>query len=121
MIYNMFGKSYVYIGMFNIFILVMVIQVYATMENSQQESPQKNNTETKVYPNPARSNKIIIESEIPIKSIKVLNIVGQQVAVYNEIQATKFEMEIDTYERGIYLLVTTLTSNEVSINKVIIE
>jgi hypothetical protein len=117
----MFSKSYIFIGMFQVFMLAFVIQTYAALDTSPENDFQDKKTETNVYPNPVKTSIVTVETATPIKSIRVLNIVGEQVATFNDINSVKFEINVDDYKNGIYLLVTTLTSNETSVNKIIIE
>ena len=117
----MAARNYLYLGFFQIFLLVFVIKTYASFYEYNQRNLQQENVNTMIYPNPVNTSVVTIESETEIKEITVLNIVGKPVNTYRDINSYKFQMEVDKYKSGIYLIAVTLKTGEVSINKIIIE
>jgi hypothetical protein len=58
--------------------------------------------ETTVFPNPTRGN-LTIESNAKIKSIKILNLLGQTIEV-KELRQDNFHLDLSQYSNGTYLL-----------------
>lgn len=75
-----------------------------------------------IYPVPVRENSFTIKSDKEISSIKITNIIGQDIFMtkYNTpIFTTKIILE--NAKRGMYLVVITFSDNTRSVRRILIE
>jgi calcineurin-like phosphoesterase len=116
------------------FLLTFILLFYALVSFGQRDtiavSKQTNKgyimseTEVKVsiYPVPVRDNSFTVTSDKEISSIKITNIIGQDIFMekYNSpILTIKIVLENTT--RGMYLVVITFSDNTRTVKRILVE
>ncbi len=86
---------------FSIFISLSAMTIAA--ENIQ-DITNNDNTEVAIYPNPVLGNEFNIKSDAGIVQVTVLNIVGQPVFKQAYFEESKIHVELETSERGLFLV-----------------
>jgi hypothetical protein len=116
------------------FLLTFILLFYALVSFGQRDtiavskqtnrSFMMNETEVKVsiYPVPVRDNSFTVTSDKEISSIKITNIIGQDIFMekYNSpILTIKIVLENTT--RGMYLVVITFSDNTRTVKRILVE
>lgn len=71
-----------------------------------------------IFPNPVLHN-LTINAEMPIKSLKLINIYGQQIIKRQDLQTGEMDVDISSLSPGIYLLQVISEDNHYYVKKVI--
>ncbi len=76
-----------------------------------------------IYPNPVKNNKFYVKSETVIKSVEVLNVLGENIKkIYNETNvAYNIFVELGDVQKGMYLVKITLKNGKSVIRKIILK
>lgn len=80
------------------------------------EKPTK---EFKMYPNPVLDAKFTIDSNEEIVEVKVLNLLGQQVFQNFFPSESSVKIELDTQEKGLYLVQIKTKDNRVTTKRIL--
>lgn len=91
-----------------------LVEVVSTLSAAQEAD----NLSIKVYPNPASST-LFLESQTPITSVTLYDVVGKQVAERKNLQHTNHTLDISALTQGLYF-VTIETQKQKHSQKVII-
>jgi hypothetical protein len=96
------------------------IAIYS--EGSKSPLMEMNGGDLIIYPVPVRENTFSIRSRKDISSVRVSNIIGQQVfAVKYNNPVSFIKINLDNPERGIYLIAAEFTDRTRIIRKIMIE
>jgi hypothetical protein len=89
----------------------LVISIPTALENVKS----KERNEINCYPNPAK-NSVTVTSEQGIKSIRILNSIGEEVFYQKDMNTDKNVLYLESYARGTYFI-SVETSNSVTKSK----
>ena len=73
-----------------------------------------------VFPNPAK-DKVVIISKEPIKELKLVNVFGQIVASYKNVNAGTTQLLVNNFTKAVYFLQIVLSNNEVETRKLLVQ
>jgi hypothetical protein len=73
-----------------------------------------------LYPNPARTN-LDIETDKAIKTISVYSLMGQAIFIKPDINKNKYELDIQKFTQGLYIVKLFLQDGKTISNQVVIE
>jgi hypothetical protein len=81
------------------------------------------NFDVLIYPNPVTDNKFYVKSENIIKSVEVMNVLGQTIKkVNNETKiAYNLSVELGNVKEGMYMVKITFDNKETIIRKIIVK
>ncbi len=81
---------------------------------------EKNNlkSDISIYPNPTQTS-VTVKANTDIKSIEVVNLIGQQMISISTISLKEVALNLSTIEKGIYFVKITLLNNEEILHKLI--
>ena len=114
--------------LFASFLFFSVFSAYTV--NAQEFSKDKINStgfisdsDVSIYPNPVTNNKLFVKSEKVIKSVEVLNILGQNLkTIHNETNVTyNIIVELGELKKGMYMVRVTFKNNQSIIRKIILK
>lgn len=80
------------------------------------EVPKK---EFKLYPNPVIEDKFTIDSDEKIVEVKVLNLLGQEVYNARFLNESVVRIELETPEKGLYLVQIKTNDNQVATKRIL--
>jgi hypothetical protein len=75
--------------------------------------------EFKLYPNPVLGDDFTIDSKDEIIEVKMLNLLGQQVYQSSFLQEHTVQIELDTPEKGLYLVQITTKDKRVTTKRIL--
>ena len=113
-----------------LFMLVFLTLVTYGQSDSLSLSPQyskgytvdEHDVNLSIYPVPVRDNAFTIKCDKEIHSIKITNIIGQEIFIANypnPVFTTK--IVLDNPKRGMYLVVITFSNNNRLVRRILIE
>ena len=112
----------------NIFLLFALFSLHAQSQGmsdnkSKNDIVQIVNYDVLIYPNPVTENKFYVKSEKVIRSVEVMNVLGQTIKrVLNETDlAYNIQVEIGDVKDGMYMVKITFDNDESMIRKIIIK
>ena len=91
---------------------------------SINDNQNQNSTIAFAFPNPAVDNinfQLISGIGIQIKQLKILNIMGQEMKIVNDINTVKIQINLDLFSTGFYIYQLTATDNSVLTGKFIVK
>lgn len=113
---------------FIIFLLFALFSLQAQaqgMSDTQREFDKVEivNFDVLIYPNPVTDNKFYVKSENIIKSVEVMNVLGQTIKkVNNETKiAYNLNVELGNVKEGMYMVKITFDNKETIIRKIIVK
>ncbi len=110
---------------FSLFMLFSFLNVNAQKkyENNSGVNTSVVSSDILIYPNPVKNNKFYVKSETVIKSVEVLNVLGENVKkIYNETNvAYNIFVELGDVQKGMYLVKITLKNGKSVIRKIILK
>jgi len=76
-----------------------------------------------IYPNPVTDNKFYVKSEKVIKSVEVINVLGQNIKTVNNETDLAYNIHIDigNVEKGMYMVKITFDDKKTIIRKLIVK
>jgi len=76
-----------------------------------------------IYPNPVTDNKFYVKSEKVIKSVEVINVLGQNIKTVNNETDVAYNIHIDigNVEKGMYMVKITFDDKKTIIRKLIVK
>lgn len=85
-------------------------------------SPKEKEPEVKIFPVPVLNNRFTISSDTPFKSVRMTNIIGQEITRYKLVfPVTRKEIEFQGAEKGIYLVTIELEDNRKIVRKILVD
>ena len=82
-----------------------------------------NNYDVVIYPNPVTDYKFSVKSSFKIKSVEVLNVIGQRVKkVENKMESLdEVKVKLPDCDEGVYMVKIIFINNKTSIKKIIVK
>ena len=82
-----------------------------------------NNYDVVIYPNPVTDNKFSVKSTVIIKSVEVLNVIGQRVTkVENKLESLdEVKVKLPDCDEGVYMVKIIFVNKKISIKKIIVK
>ncbi len=76
-----------------------------------------------IYPNPVTDNKFFVKSDVLIKKVELLNVLGQKIKTINNETDIPYNIlvETDNLKKGMYMVSVSLETGEKIINKIIVK
>jgi hypothetical protein len=95
---------------------------YSVLSSRKELLKDELNVNVSIYPVPVRENNFTIKSDKEISSIKITNIIGQDIfrAKYNTPQLIS-KIVLDNPRRGMYLMVILFSDDTRVVKKVMVE
>ena len=94
----------------------MNTSVYASFDESENTD-----NEIVVYPNPVLGDEFNIRTEKEIIEITVMNVLGQPVFNEKILNKKKVFVEIESQERGVYIIQVKTSDGEVSTKRILLK
>ena len=114
--------------LFTAFLFFSVFSAYTVNAQEFSENTKKSvefisESDVSIYPNPVTNNKFFVKSEKIIKSVEVLNILGQNIkTVYNATNvAYNLIVELGDIKKGMYMVRVTFEKDQSIIRKIILK
>ena len=113
-----------------LFLFFVFTGLFAYNVNAQGFSNNRNNINdiiidynVLIYPNPVTDNKFYVKSEFVIKSVEVINVLGQNLkTIYNETNVVyNIYVELGDVKEGMYMVKITFTDKKTIIRKIIVK
>lgn len=92
-------------------ILISILATYYVQAKEFDDIKSSPNQEMKLYPNPVTDNQFTISSEIELVEIKVINVLGQQVYQQKVFNEKTYRVQLETNEKGLYLVQIRTSDN----------
>jgi hypothetical protein len=105
-------------------LLAQKASVSSAVNNARKEvvSTMADQSEVKIFPVPVKDNNLNVTSEKEISTIRITNIIGQE--VYNKrypSPVTSSSIPLDNPQRGMYLVTIIFTDNSRAVRKILVE
>ncbi len=114
--------------LFTAFLFFSVFSAYTVNAQGFSEDTKKSiefisDSDVSIYPNPVTNNKFFVKSEKIIKSVEVMNILGQNLkTIHNETNvAYNIIVELGELKKGMYMVRVTFKDNQSIIRKIILK
>lgn len=117
-------KRFFIISLFAILsILFFTINSYAQGYSYEQEEIIVPEYEVTIYPNPITENKFFVKSETTVKSVEVLNVIGQNIAKVENNTGVPYNILVNLpdCEKGMYMVRITFENSAKIIKKVLVK
>ena len=114
----------------NICLLVILLVLFFTLPSySQEYSYEKleykamSENEVTIYPNPVINNRFFVKSEKTIKSVEVLNVIGQSFAKVVNTTGIPYNIlvKLPDCDKGLYMVKITFKNNTKIIKKILVK
>ncbi|MDX1283541.1 MAG: T9SS type A sorting domain-containing protein [Draconibacterium sp.] len=105
------------------FVILLSVPAFSqTSWNSSFNEKEKIESELKVYPNPCKNSKVIVDfNSKEIKEIKISNITGKQVLLKKySMPVRKTQLQLNSIPNGIYLLQVKTNENKIVVKKLMV-
>jgi hypothetical protein len=90
------------------------------VSNVQKVTFLHNKLAIQVFPNPAK-DKVVIISKEPIKELKLVNVFGQIVASYKNVNPGTTQLMVNNFAKAVYVLQIVLSNNEIETRKLLVQ
>lgn len=113
-----------------LFLFFIFVGLSAFKINAQGFSAHKNyiddiniNYDVLIYPNPVTDNKFYVKSESVIKSVEVINVLGQNIITVNNKTNVAYNIyvELGNVKEGMYMVKVTFADKKTIIRKIIVK